>query len=266
LLRSVLFWLKKFVSFWLMPLPLCATAIVVGVLLLRSSRRARLGRALIGAAVALLVILSNSFVSKWLMRPLEARHPAIPELRAGEPLPPGLAACRFVVVLGGGNGFSTGLPGNNLLSPSSLSRLVEGVRLARALPEARLIVSGPGEGGRPTHARVQARAAEALGLAPERLLLIEDARDTEDESRAVIRLAGGAPIALVTSAWHMPRAVALFRSAGVTALPCPADFRAHTDDPLRFEDFLWDAESLSRSTFAVRERIGYLWIWLRGKN
>lgn len=266
MLRGVLFWLKKFVSFWLMPLPLCATAIVVGLCLLRSSRRARLGRALIGAAVVLLIVLSNSFVSKWLLRPLEARHPAIPELRAGEPLPPGLAACRFVVVLGGGHGYSPGLSGNNLLLSSSLSRLAEGVRLVRALPEARLVVSGPGEGGRPTHARVQARAAEALGIAQERILLIEDARDTEDESRAVIRLTGGAPIALVTSAWHMPRAAALFRGAGLAPLPCPADFRVHTDDPLRFEDFLWDAESLARSTFAVRERIGYLWIWLRGKT
>jgi uncharacterized SAM-binding protein YcdF (DUF218 family) len=103
-------------------------------------------------------------------------------------------------------------------------------------------------------------------VAPERILRIEHARDTEDEARETQRLAAGAPVALVTSAWHLPRAMALFRSAGLAPLPCPTDYRAHTADALTFDDFLCDAESLTRSTFALRERIGYLWIWLRGKT
>jgi uncharacterized SAM-binding protein YcdF (DUF218 family) len=262
----MLFGLKKFLSFWLMPLPFCLTALVAGLLLMCSTRRARLGRALVVAAVALLLLLSNSFVSKWLIQPLEARHPAIPELAHGAPLPASLAACQFVVILGGGNGNSPGVSANNLLSSSAISRLTEGVRLVRALPAARLIVSGPGDGRRPSHAQVLGRAAQALGIAADRILYIEQARDTEDEARETQRLAAGAPVALVTSAWHLPRAMALFRSIGLAAVPCPADFRAHTGDPLTFDDFLFDAESLGRSTFALRERLGYLWIWLRGKT
>lgn len=262
----MLFWLKKFFSFWLMPLPFCFAALVAGLVLMCYPKRARLGRALAIAAVALLVLLSNSFVSKWLVQPLEARHPAIPDFTHGAPLPAALAGCRFVVVLGGGNGNSPGVSANNLLSSSSISRLTEGVRVLRVLPEARLIVSGPGDGRRPSHARVLGRAAQALGVAAERILYIEDARDTEEEARATQRLAAGAPVAVVTSAWHMPRAMALFRSAGQTAVACPADFRAHTGEPLTIDAFLFDAESLGRSTFALRERLGYLWIWLRGKT
>eukprot|EP01031_Cornospumella_fuschlensis_P020152 gene20152-24702_t len=41
------FWLKKFVSFWLMPLPFCLTLLVVGLLVLWLTRRAKLGRALL---------------------------------------------------------------------------------------------------------------------------------------------------------------------------------------------------------------------------
>lgn len=261
----MLFALKKFLSFWLMPLPFCLTVLVAGLVLLGFTRRVRLGRALALAGLALLMLLSNSFVSKWLMRPLEARHPPIPELAAGTPLPAALAACRFVVILGGGNGNSPGVPANNLLSSSSISRFTEGVRLLRALPEARLIACGPGDGRRPAHARVLGRAARELGIDPGRILYIEHARDTEEEAREAARLAAGAPVALVTSAWHLPRALALFRSAGLTAVPCPADYRAHTGDPLTFDDFLFDAESLWRSSFALRERLGHLWIWLRGK-
>ena len=262
----MLFWLKKFIGFWLMPLPFCALLLVVGLVLMRSARRARLGRRLSIAGVALLLLFSNKFVSVHLIRPLEARYAAIPELPAGTPLPPALAACRFVLVLGGGNGNSPGLSATNQLSTSALSRVTEAVRLLRVLPDARLIVSGPAEDNRPAHAVMLARAAESLGVDRTRIIYIDQAHDTEDESLAAARIVGQAPFALVTSAWHMPRAMALFRHTGLAPLACPADFTAHTGDAVNWQDFFWDVSSLERSTFAVRERVGYLWIWLRGKG
>lgn len=266
---SALFWLKKFVSFWLMPLPLCLTLLVMGLGCLLLTRRTKLGRGLLLLGTVMLMLFSNKFVSTALVRPLEARYPAIPELRAGEPLPADLAACRFVVVLGGGNGHAPGLSATNQMSVSALSRITEAVRLLRVLPSARLIVSGPGDPARPdrpSHAAMLARAAESLGIDRSRALFIEAVRDTEDESLAVKRLVGGEPFALITSAWHMPRTLALFRHAGLAPLPCPADYTARAGDDLQWQDFLWDTESLGRSTWAVRERLGYLWVWLRGKT
>jgi uncharacterized SAM-binding protein YcdF (DUF218 family) len=72
-------------------------------------------------------------------------------------------------------------------------------------------------------------------------------------------------VALVTSAWHLPRAAALFRQAGVDALPCPADFLAKPDGRWHVDALLCEPDSLSRSTYAIHEYIGRLWIWLRGK-
>ena len=261
----MLFCLKKFVSFWLMPMSFCLTAVIVGAALLCWTKRARVGRALLWSGLVLLLLFSNKLVGKWLIRPLEARYPAQPEFVAGRPLSPELAACRYVVVLGGGNGNTPGMSANNLLSASALGRVAEAVRLLRVLPEAKLIVSGPRSATGDAHATVLARAAFAYGIAPERVLYIDQARDTEDESRAVQRLAQGERVALVTSAWHMPRSMALFRSAGLDPVACPADFKSHAVDDFNFDDVLWDAESLGRSTLAIRERIGYLWIWLRGK-
>lgn len=261
----MLFGLKKFISFWLMPLPLCVTVIVVGILLARSAKRARLGRALVVAGAILLILFSNKFVSRWLIRPLEARYPAVPEFTANAPLPANLAACRFVVVLGGGNGGSPHMSAINLLSSSAVARVAEAVRILRALPEAKLIVSGPRSASGESHATVLARAAQELGIAADRVIYIDNAHDTEDESRAVQRIAHGGKVALVTSAWHLPRAVALFRSAGLDPLPCPSDYRTHVHDDLNFDDFLWEVGALERSTLAIRERIGYFWIWVRGK-
>jgi uncharacterized SAM-binding protein YcdF (DUF218 family) len=267
----VLFALKKLLGYLLMPLPLAAL-LVLGAIALRLAKRApRARRWLVAAAAGWLVLLGNNGVANLLVRPLERKFPPVPELTAGAPVPAALAACRFVVVLGSGHADADGLSANNQLSPAGLARLTEGVRLLRALPpDARLVVSGPGRDGRPeraSHAEVLARAAVALGVARERIVKIETARDTEDEAREAEKIAGGAPVALVTSAWHMPRAMALFRHAGADALACPADFSGAP----RFEEgpgpfFTWDAAALQRSTWALRERIGWLWVWLRGRT
>ncbi len=258
------FWLKKFIGYWIMPVPVVLVLLVGGVLLLRSKRRARLGQTLIVTATLLLLLLGNKFVSLLLLHPLEARYAAIPELQA-QAVPAALAACKFVVVLGSGNGNAPGLSATNELSVSALARVTEAVRLLRVLPEAKLVVSGPAEDNHPAHAVVLARAAASLGVAPERVIYIDQARDTEEESLAVKKIVGDAPFALVTSAWHMPRTMALFHYAGLAPLPCPTDYTARVGD-YRWSDLLWDVDSVSRSTWAVRERIGYLWIWLRGRG
>jgi len=261
----MLFWLKKFVTFWLMPLPFCLTLLVIGWWRTRRGRRAGLGRSALTAAIILLIGLSNKVVSEFLVRPLEFRYSPIPEIFAGQPLPPGLAACRYVVVLGSGHTDADALSATTKLSEAGLARLVEGVRLARALPGAGLIVSGPAMHDNPTHASVLARAAADLGIDPGRIQLVDTARDTEDEAHAVRALVGDAPVALVTSAAHMPRAEALFRRAGIRALPCPANFTAYPDRDFRWNSLNWDSESLSRSTWAVHERLGLLWLRLQRK-
>ena len=156
-----LFWLKKFIAFWLMPLPFCLTLLVVGTCYLFSPRLNRTGRRLVAMATLLLLLFGNKYVSTALIRPLEQRFPAVPELDAGQPVPRALAACRYVVVLGGGHADVTGLSATNKLSSSARARLAEGVRLARILPSARLIVSGPA-GGRISQPRGGARAGRRL--------------------------------------------------------------------------------------------------------
>ena len=259
-----MFWLKKFISFWLMPLPFCLALLVSGLLLVRLPRRSRFGRGLLALATALLLLFSNRAVSNRLLAPLEGRYHAIPEVAAGAPVPASIAGCSVVVVLGGGHTDMPGIPAAGQLSSSALARIAEATRLLGVLPGARLVVSGPGEPGRPTHAAVLARAAESLGIDPARITQVDTALDTEDESNVVARIVGNARVALVTSAWHMPRAAALFRRAGVDFTPCPADFMSRGDFQFRWANLAWDSESLERSTLAVHEWIGLIWLRLRG--
>lgn len=259
------FWLKKLVGYCLMPVPLLVFLLVVGAFLIWRKRGGRFGRLLLSTGAVLMLLASNKLVSSWLVHPLEQRYAPVPEISRAADLPTNLAACRFVVVLGGGNANTPGAAALTELSTSARARLTEAVRILRWLPEARLLVSGPASQGMPSHATVLEKAAISLGIEPSRIERIEHARDTEDEAIAVKRRAQNTPILLITSAWHMPRAMALFQSAGVNTVACPTDYASHSDGQFHGTDLLWDMESLQRTTVACRERLGYVWIWLRGK-
>ena len=260
------FWLKKLIGYWIMPVPAFVAIFAIGALLSWRKRTARAGRILVTIGAAFLFVLSNKWVSAHLTRPLETRYPAIPDFTRTT-VPPKLAACKFVVVLGAGNGWSPGVASLDVLSVSARARITEAVRLLQALPNARLLVSGPSdEQGYATHATVLERTAISLGVDPARIDRIEHARDTEDEANAVKRRVGNAQVALVTSAWHMPRAAGLFFGAGVKALPCPTDYTTQDDGRFHWKDLLWDVESLERSGLAIREHVGYVWVTMRGKT
>jgi uncharacterized SAM-binding protein YcdF (DUF218 family) len=260
-----MFWLKKVATVWLMPLTFCLTLLLLGLWLLYRGRRTRLGRWLVATGTAVLLLLSNKVVSSALIAPLEASYPPVPEFSSSLPLPADLAACRYVVVLGGGHVDRDGPSATNRLSDSSRNRLVEGLRVLHVLPEAKLVVSGRGVGANPSHAAVMAQAAVSLGVDPARIIRLDEPRDTSEEAAAIGRVVGASPFVLVTSAWHLRRAMAFMRHAGLRPVPCPADYTALRNADFRWRDCTWDSASLTRSTWAVYERLGYAWAWLRGK-
>lgn len=261
-----MFELKKAVSYLLMPLQLSLLLMLSGLVLGWFGRHLRLGKILFTAGVLLLLILSHKQVGLALLRPLESQYVAIPEIAPEAPPPAALAACRVIVVLGGGHASTPGISATNRLSSSAASRLMEGVRLARILPEAELILTGPGiVADAETHGAVLAQAAQSLGISTKRMVLLTAARDTEEEINALRARYGNAPLALVTSAWHMPRTMAYARKAGLQAVACPADFTALANAGFRWSDWTFDLTGLERSTKGIYERLGTLWARLRGR-
>lgn len=263
-----MFWLKKFFSPFLFPLQFALVAAVAGLALSYSRRWRRTGQALLTVSVLVMLLASNKWFSGRLIDPLESRFPAIGEFQPGDALPASLAACRYVAVLGGGQQDTDTRPALTRLSSSARARLIEAVRLLRLLPAAKLIVSGPADTdhGGLAHAHVLADAAVSLGVDRARIRMIDDAHDTEQETARLHDMLGDTPFALITSAWHLPRAQALCTAQGLHALPCPTDYLYCAPPRWHRSDFTWDVESLERSTCAVHEYLGLWWSRLRGKT
>jgi uncharacterized SAM-binding protein YcdF (DUF218 family) len=153
-------------------------------------------------------------VGNALLGPLEHRYPPL------HPDPPPPAAA-YVVVLGGGYAPHDGVPVTAALNADSLARIVEGVRLALRLNDARLIVSGGAPAGQSASARGYAEMARALGIPPASLVLVDTPLDTRAEARSVAAVVGATPFILVTSAYHMPRAMLEMQRAGLAPIAAP---------------------------------------------
>jgi uncharacterized SAM-binding protein YcdF (DUF218 family) len=245
-----------------MPLPFCTILLVIGCILIWTKKKNKLGRWILTTSLIIILILSSTRISSLLIEPLENKYPAIPPLKENL-IPPELSTCKYIVILGSGNSENTERSALSRLSSSGLARTTEALRIANLLPNILVIVSGPALGNFPTHATVVKDAAIELAFDENRIIKVESAKDTEEESLAIKSIVGDNKIILVTSAWHMHRAVYLFNKAGIKLVACPTDFTVRSNDPKnRFELNQINA-SLNRSTWAIHEYLGLIWLKLK---
>lgn len=233
----------------------------LALLLLRPAA-ARLGKGLAAAGFALLLVLGFSPIGHALLLPLEERFPP-------SPLPPGPFA--GIILLGGFEDPSVSRARGALMLNESAERLTETVLLARQLPQARVVFTGgaadlllPGRSAAPAVATF----LEAAGIAPDRIVLEGKSRNTYENAtlvRDLIEPRPGERWLLVTSAWHMPRAIGAFRQAGLNVVAWPADYRTRGAEDLSWP-FDTMTEGLRRTDMAVREWVGLIAYRLLGRS
>lgn len=239
-----MFLLKKFLSRIFFPLPLCCELLVVGVLLLWLSKRQRLAKSLVSIGVLLLLLLSNAQIGDLLLSPLESRYPPLAD--PADLSKQTQAPVRWIAVLGGG--------------PSIQSRFIDGVRVQKAVPGSKLLLSLGSGGG--SAEREAMEMAQTIGLRQEDLILIQDVWDTREEVKQMSQIIGADRFVLLTSASHMPRAMELFQGAGMNPLPAPIEHMVKSRSS--YENWIPSAGSLYLSERAIYEYLGLLWLRLAG--
>ena len=252
-----MFLLKKIVVPFFYPVLLSLEILAAGLLLLWFTRRQRAGKVMVTLGTGLLVFLSFSLGSYLLLAPLEHRYPPLLH-------PPADSSVKWIVTLGGGSNSDPNLPVSSRLGEASLSRVLEGVRLYREMPGSKLILSGGVAFGSQPEADLMAGICRILGVNPRDVILESASRDTDDQARLIKELVGRDKFILVTSASHMPRALALFKQRGLNPVPAPAGQLVTANqvwDPRRLFP---DPRSLLKAEIAVHEYLGLAWVWLRG--
>jgi uncharacterized SAM-binding protein YcdF (DUF218 family) len=245
------FYLKKILQAVFLPHTLILILLVVSLILI--FRKKRLGRLLLLFTIVLFYVVSIRPVADGLMGGLERSQTIVRTIPAG---------VKTVVVLGGGLRYEgSDLPAGSVLGSSSLSRLLEGIRLLRQMEDGRLILSGGEWRGRrrlQTSAAVMRDMAVELGISAERIILEDQSRDTHEEAIALKSFLGEDSFLLVTSAFHMKRSLHLFEEEGMNPLPAPADFRGKQKKRYDVFDWLPWPHSLLDTILAVKEYGGLL--------
>jgi uncharacterized SAM-binding protein YcdF (DUF218 family) len=236
-------------------------ALAAIVLALALNRR-RLALWVGGVTLSLLLALAILPLGDLLLQPIELTYPAQPLLDQVD----------GIIVLGGGEDApATAFWGQMQLNEGG-ERYTAALALAKHFPRARVLFTG-GSGALRDLSRAETSEAEMAGrffrdqgIASERLLFEGQSRNTAENARLSLDLAAPAPReswVLVTSAFHMPRAMRSFEAAGWMGLvPWPVDYRTSA-----FTDGVgWNlTRNLAVLNTAIRERVGQVAYRLSGR-
>jgi uncharacterized SAM-binding protein YcdF (DUF218 family) len=257
---ELFFVLSKTLGVMLLPSNLLIGLGVAGAVLL-ATRYARLGRNLMIVSLVLLAICGFSPLGKMLLYPQESRFPA---------WDPALGAPAGIVILGASIEADLSAAHGTAVVRSSPDRIIAAAALAHRYPNARIVFSGGSANLVSNDAREADFAGaifESLGIAKSRLIMERRSRNTQENaefSKALVAPKAGECWLLVTSAFHMPRAMGLFRKAGFEVQPYPVDWRVGgRDDVFAFSNVAVDG--LGRTDLAVREWLGLIAYRATGK-
>ncbi|GAB4579961.1 MAG: YdcF family protein [Anaerolineales bacterium] len=256
--------LSKLIPYFLYPLSLAAVLLAGAVFL----RNAKWRKRLLIVGVLLIWIGGNGWVTGALLKPLEWQYLPMEEVPQAE----------AIVILGGGTQPPTyPRPGPEV--DDAGDRIIYGARLFREGKAPLVLVTG----GRLPWSFVEGGASQEMmdllvfmGV-PEAAILREDASDNTYENavftKEILGPMGINRILLVTSALHMPRAVAIFEKQGFEVIPAPTDFIiTEVEETLPFSqvwpNYLFSifptADNLNKTALALKEYVGYLAYWVRG--
>jgi len=247
----------KLVWALLQPGNLLLLCLLAGMLLLLRGRRR--GELLVVLSAIGLLLFAVAPIGPAMMLVLEQRFPRpakLPDRIDG------------ILVLGGAVDPRISLTYGETVFNGSIARVLAGIALARKHPEAKLVLVG-GEGELLPVGLAESRATSRFvadeGIPATRVIIEERSRSTHENAlfaKEQIRPQPGQTWVLVTSAFHMPRAVGAFRAEDWPVIPYPVDFRVDPSTGLRANFNLVDG--LGSSTVAGKEWAGLVGYRLLG--
>jgi uncharacterized SAM-binding protein YcdF (DUF218 family) len=257
--------LSKLLPLFVYPLGL-SCILLIAALILRNKNQLR--NLLIVMTVVILWLSSTSVISNALAKSLEWQY-----------LPPKEVPISDVVVVLGGGTEAAIYPRPGVEINSAGDRVLYAAQLYKEGKVQHILLTG-GEidwlnSTSSTPAEEMATILKSMGIPEDALWLETRSQNTYENalySKQLLDEKGISKIILITSAMHMPRAVALFQKQGLDVIPVPVDYSVtqadvqidNTDLIGQFIGLLPSTGSLNTTTNALKEYLGILTYRLQG--
>lgn len=230
------FIMKKIISSAIMPLSIGFILVFVGLLFLYKND---VKKAKYNITIGFLWIFAISYVpiSDILISPLENRYKKL------EIIPKNI---NYILLLGGDM--------NN--------RAWEVLRVHHLLPKAKIITSGYAGRGAVPEAIKTAKLLYSIGIPKSSIIIDDTPKDTKEEAIKIKEVLGQKRFILITSAYQMPRAMALFHKEGLHPIAAPTDFKIKDRDSVLSVP---GGANLKKTEIVFHEYIGLLWEKMRGQ-
>jgi uncharacterized SAM-binding protein YcdF (DUF218 family) len=254
-------YLEKLLPVFVFPLGL-ALALCLTALGLSVTHRHRAARILLAIVAVGLWIASMPAFAGLITATLEEQHPAIAVAAA--------PVADVIVVLGGGIASSGDREFAEATLGKAADRLGQAYALWRAGKGKVILISGgnlPWDNLEKPEAELAAGILEEVGVPPEDIIIEGASRNTHENAvntAALWREKGFRTGFLVTSAAHMPRALATFHAAGLDLMPWPAAFQIQGPLVQNLFDLLPDATALAMTSSSTKEWLGLIVYRLQG--
>ncbi len=247
------FILKKIVSLFLMPLSIGIGLMILALIFLYLGKIKKT-KYLLAISISWLFLFSYPPFVNPILHKLENNYPTLQKAPQNT---------KYIYVLGGGHATDDTQPITSQVNPTSVVRLIEGIRLLNQLDNVKLIVSGYSGLFDPTsHAIMQSRLAISLGIDKERIIILSSPKDTKEEALEAKRVIKDNPFILVTSASHITRAMKIFHSQNLYPIPAPTNHLTSIKI-VKYSNIL-STDTLLKSRIMFHEFIGMLWLKIRG--
>jgi len=257
------FSLSKILWFVTSPGSMILLAVLVSTALLFIPRFQRFARPILVFTVVMMMIIAITPVGRLLFQVLENRFPMV-EMTA---LPQKING---IIVLGGVINPVLSQSRGQLAIGSAVERITAMAELQQRYPDAKIIFSG-GSGNlfnqQVKEADFVAPLLKQLGMDVSKVIFENQSRNTVENATNSIKLAGpvnGQTWIMVTSAFHMPRSIGVFRTVGWDVVPYPVDFGAAKDQTF---DLGFDlTQGLNYLGTSLHEILGLIFYKLTGKT
>ncbi len=233
---------------------------LVSLILIWKGRR-KMGLPVLTVCVAFYSLVMFGPLTSWLLVPLEKRFSVYTNDITHGPY-------SGIIILAGAERIRNSSYHNQVILNGGAERLIEAAKLARLFPDLPIIFCGGGRiEGMMTEGEIAQKFFIEAGIDLNRVRFDDISYNTYTnaiEAKKLIEKDETDTWLLVTSAFHMPRAVGSYRNAGITIQPYPVDYRTELSPSLSSKPNA--GRNFYELDFAVHEWVGLLTYYISGRN